>query len=55
MTDTFDHTPLILQVNGCIAKPLHGKVELNADGSVTYAPNAGFEGLDTFYYAITAC
>src|SRR6266508_342149 len=30
--------------------PAHGTATLNADGTVTYAPNAGFSGTDTFTY-----
>lgn len=29
----------------------NGTIELNADGSFTYTPNAGFSGVDTFSYA----
>jgi len=32
--------------------PAHGGVVLNADGTVTYTPEAGFEGEDTFPYAV---
>jgi len=30
--------------------PSHGKLVLNANGSFTYTPNAGFKGQDTFTY-----
>ena len=30
--------------------PAHGKLQLNADGSFTYTPNAGFAGTDSFQY-----
>jgi LPXTG-motif cell wall-anchored protein len=33
--------------------PLHGTVELAADGSFTYTPDAGFSGTDTFTYTLT--
>jgi Bacterial Ig domain len=33
-----------------LTAPTHGTVALNADGTVTYAPNAGFLGTDTFTY-----
>ena len=31
----------------------HGTTVLNADGSVTYTPNAGFTGHDTYTYVAT--
>ena len=33
-----------------VATPTNGTVTLNADGSFTYTPNAGFDGRDTFTY-----
>jgi VCBS repeat-containing protein len=30
----------------------HGTVVINADGTVTYTPNAGYSGSDTFTYAV---
>jgi len=30
--------------------PAHGRLTLNADGSFTYTPNAGFSGVDAFSY-----
>jgi hypothetical protein len=30
--------------------PTNGAVTMNADGSFTYTPNAGFAGVDSFYY-----
>jgi hypothetical protein len=33
-----------------IAGPSHGTLSLNADGSFTYVPAAGFSGTDTFVY-----
>ncbi len=41
-----------LTVTG-ITKPNNGTVVLNADGTVTYTPNPGFIGTDTFTYTIT--
>ena len=32
--------------------PRNGTVVMNADGSFTYTPNAGFVGVDSFYYCI---
>ncbi|AGL21292.1 Ig-like domain-containing protein [Actinoplanes sp. N902-109] len=36
-----------------VGKPAHGTAELNADGTVTYTPEAGFAGADSFTYAAT--
>jgi VCBS repeat-containing protein len=33
-----------------VAGPAHGSLTLNADGSFTYAPTAGYVGIDTFTY-----
>ncbi|HEY2577799.1 MAG TPA: cadherin-like domain-containing protein [Streptosporangiaceae bacterium] len=33
--------------------PAHGTVTVNANGTFTYLPNAGFSGTDTFQYTIT--
>jgi VCBS repeat-containing protein len=33
-----------------VSGPAHGTLQLNADGSFTYTPNAGFSGTDTFTY-----
>lgn len=35
-----------------VRQPASGMVVVNADGSVTYTPNAGFVGVDTFDYEI---
>ena len=34
-------------------QPSHGVASLNADGTITYTPNAGYTGSDTFTYTIT--
>ncbi len=36
---------------GIVATTTNGTLTLNADGSFTYVPNAGFAGVDTFTYA----
>jgi len=35
------------------SNPTHGTLTLNADGSFTYVPNAGYTGTDTFTYTIS--
>ncbi len=35
-----------------VTAPVNGTVVLNADGSFTYAPNAGYNGLDSLVYQI---
>ncbi|GAA2503966.1 Ig-like domain-containing protein [Winogradskya humida] len=34
-----------------VGKPAHGTAKLNADGTVTYTPEAGFAGADSFSYS----
>jgi hypothetical protein len=34
------------------SQPSHGKISLNADGSFTYSPTAGFTGTDSFTYTV---
>jgi hypothetical protein len=36
-----------------IAAPVTGSNQLNADGTITYTPQVGFVGIDTFTYTIT--
>ncbi|GIM93546.1 Ig-like domain-containing protein [Paractinoplanes toevensis] len=35
-----------------VGKPAHGTAVLNPDGSVTYTPDPGFTGVDTFTYEV---
>ncbi|MEZ5138887.1 MAG: Ig-like domain-containing protein [Acidimicrobiales bacterium] len=42
-------TGIAVVLNGA---PGHGTVSVDADGSMTYTPDAGFAGVDTFTYAI---
>lgn len=35
-----------------ISTPPHGTIVVNADGSVTYTPNRGFSGVETFTYTV---
>jgi len=41
-----------LTVTGA-STPANGTVTINADGTITYTPNANFNGADTFTYTIT--
>ncbi len=36
-----------------VSGPAHGSLSLGNDGAFTYTPNAGFEGLDSFRYAVS--
>jgi hypothetical protein len=36
-----------------VEQPSNGRVTVNADGSITYTPDEGFLGEDTFEYEIT--
>ena len=36
-----------------VSDPAHGTVRLNPDGSVTYTPDPGYQGGDTFTYTVT--
>ncbi len=38
---------------GLIVGPAHGSLTLNADGSFTYTPEAGFSGEDSFVYEVS--
>jgi hypothetical protein len=37
-----------------VSGPAHGMLQLNADGSFTYTPNAGYTGPDSFTYQAAA-
>ncbi len=42
-----------LTVNAITANPANGSVVINANGTITYTPNAGFNGTDTFTYQVS--
>lgn len=42
-----------LVVTGIAGQPAHGTVAIGADNTITYRPNAGFTGSDSFIYAIS--
>src|SRR5439155_19109335 len=46
-----NHDPITAALVG--QQPPHGTVNLNANGSFTYTPNANFNGTDTFRYQAT--
>jgi Cys-rich repeat protein len=41
-----------LVLNGIIDAPAHGDVVVNVDGTVTYAPDANYNGVDSFTYEV---
>ncbi|GIF24154.1 putative repeat protein (TIGR01451 family) [Actinoplanes tereljensis] len=41
-----------LTVTG-VTTPAHGSVERNSDGTLTYTPNTGYSGADTFTYTVS--
>jgi gliding motility-associated-like protein/uncharacterized repeat protein (TIGR01451 family) len=45
-------SPLVKMSVQVIGNPLHGTVKVNADGTVTYTPNPGYIGVDTFTYRV---
>jgi len=50
LANDFDPDPSDEQTVEVKDAPLHGELVLNADGSFTYEPDAGFHGIDTFTY-----
>jgi LPXTG-motif cell wall-anchored protein len=36
-----------------VTQPVHGIVQINADGTVTYTPDKGYQGTDTFTYTVS--
>ncbi len=46
VTDTLENGPLVLA--SVIEQPAHGKVVINGDGSITFTPEVGYVGPDTF-------
>ncbi|WP_417235963.1 Ig-like domain-containing protein, partial [Bizionia paragorgiae] len=49
--DTFDPSTTV-EVTG-VTNPANGTAVINPDGTVTYTPDGGFVGTDTFYYTVT--
>nr|VFJ97529.1 MAG: Prenyltransferase-like [Candidatus Kentron sp. LFY] len=64
--DIFDHTPIAIDVlandndvdgdplstQGIITAPAFGTAVIEAGGQITYTPNPGFAGIDTFHYTV---
>ncbi|WP_461309700.1 Ig-like domain-containing protein [Azonexus hydrophilus] len=49
--DSFENTDA--KVTG-VTPPAHGKVTINPDGSITYYPDPGFSGEDSYTYTVTS-
>lgn len=49
-----DTSPNLLDITSVEidATPTNGTVAIQSDGTITYTPNAGFEGVDTFDYTV---
>ena len=50
---TADHFENAPSVTG-VSQGLHGAVTFGADGLLTYAPDSGFDGMETFMYTVTS-
>ena len=48
--DSFEGTPVVSGTT----PPAHGKVTINPDGSITYTPDPGFSGEDSYTYTVTS-
>lgn len=46
-------SPIVVASVKIITSPKYGVAVINADGSITYTPNSGFIGLESFEYEIT--
>ena len=54
LSNDSDNDGDMLQVNITpVVGPANGTVQLNTDGTFTYAPNANFFGSDSFTYEVT--
>ena len=53
LTNDSDADGDTIAVTGTSAGPANGSVTVNANGTITYAPNLGFAGTDSFTYAIS--
>ncbi len=48
--DSFEGSPVITATT----QPSHGSVTLNSDGTITYTPNHGYIGTDSYTYTVTS-
>src|SRR5207344_2332152 len=48
--DTFEGTPVV----SAVTQGSNGTVTNNNDGTVTYTPNADFNGADSYTYSVTS-
>ncbi|GGI28633.1 hypothetical protein GCM10008119_33620 [Pedobacter mendelii] len=46
------NSPLVPNTVQVLTNPLHGTVKINPDGTVTYTPNRGYIGEDSFTYRV---
>lgn len=53
LTNDYDAEGDNFAISSIVADPAHGTITINSDGTVTYAPDSGFIGVDTFEYEIT--
>ena len=53
LTNDSDSDGDTLAVTGTSGGPANGSAVVNGDGTITYTPNLGFAGTDTFTYAIS--
>ncbi len=53
LANDYDLDGDVLTVTAIILPPQNGTANINLDGTVTYTPNTGFAGVDTFSYIIT--
>ncbi|SUJ00932.1 gliding motility-associated C-terminal domain [Sphingobacterium spiritivorum] len=51
--DNAGSSPIIVSSVTILSQPQHGKVTVNIDGSITYTPDPGYIGEDSFEYSIT--
>ncbi|MEM1166635.1 MAG: Ig-like domain-containing protein [Planctomycetota bacterium] len=53
LANDFDKDGDPLETGRIIVDPINGAAAINVSGTITYTPNAGFTGVDTFQYVVT--
>jgi len=53
LLNDFDLDGDVLSITEIVLPPLNGTASINTDGTITYTPNPGFSGIDTFTYVIS--